>query len=253
MKEVLLLSDGSIHSDRALRVAAEVSRLAGVPLVVANVADVKAGVKVLISGRFEEATESQEPENNVYGEEVDAHGLNEQELAQLVNQRASSLLISGLGNSATLCLHKILSRITCPMLVLPEYHTFNGFKRITYMADLRYCQLPIVRYLANMAKDKGASVHIAHLPASGLPRMDETYALDVFNSGIRRYVNYENLKFSNTTERDVQKATDVIINTMKTDLLALANHQYHFREVLQGQLSPGALNALHVPVLVFPG
>ncbi|MCD8740509.1 universal stress protein [Mucilaginibacter roseus] len=253
MKEVLLLSDGSIHSDRALRVAAKISRLAEVPLVLANVADVKAGVKVLVSGRFEEATESRETEGNVYGEEIDAHGLNEQELAQLINQRASSLLISGISDSTTLCLHKILSRITCPMLVLPEYHTFNGFKRITYMADLRYCQLPIVRYLANMAKDNDASVHIAHLPASGLPRMDENYALEVFNDGIRRYVKYDNLKFSNTTERDLQKATDVIINTMKTDLLALANHQYHFREVLQGKLNGEAMNALRVPVLVFPG
>ncbi|MCC8409628.1 universal stress protein [Mucilaginibacter sp. UR6-1] len=252
MKEVLLLSDGSIHSDRAMRMAAELARLAGVPLVVANVADVKASVKVLVSGEFDE-TESRGPETTAYGEQIEACGLKEAELAQLINQRNSSLLISGLSNNTTICLHSILSRVTCPVLVLPEYYTFSSLKRITYMADLRYCQLPIVRYLANLGKGSNASVHVAHLPASGLPRMDESYALDVFNDGIRRFVNYDNLKFSNTTERNVQKATDVIINTMKTDLLALANHQYHFREVLQGKLTADALNSLHVPVLVFPG
>lgn len=252
MKEVLLLSDGSIQSERALRMAAEIARLSGATLVVANVADVKAKIKVLISGK-EEMPDFEEVEDTIYGEQIEANGFTEQELAHLVNKRGSSLLISGLANSTKLCLQSILSRIGCPLLVLPEYYTFNGFKRITYMADLRYCQLPIVRYLTNVAIGNDASVHVAHLPASGLPRMDEAYALEVFNDGISRYVNYDNLKFSNTTERDVNKATDVIINTMKTDLLALANHQYHFREVLQGKLKPNALNALNVPVLVFPG
>ncbi|MBE9585338.1 hypothetical protein IM792_12830 [Mucilaginibacter sp. JRF] len=252
MKEVLLLSDGSVQSDRAMRIGAEIARLAGIPLVVANVADVKTGVKVLASGGVE-ISKPDQLESTVYGEQIDVSGLTENQLAQLVNQRNTSLLVSGLSSSNNICLHNILSRVACPLLVLPEYYAFNGFKRITYMADLRYCQLPIVRYLANMARDNNASVHVAHLPASGLPRMDESYAIDVFNDGIRRFVNYDNLKFSNTTERDLQKATDVIINTMKTDLLALANHQYHFREVLQGKLTADRLNNLRVPVLVFPG
>ncbi|GAA4316935.1 hypothetical protein GCM10023149_14240 [Mucilaginibacter gynuensis] len=188
-------------------------------------------------------------------EYIDAHNISEQELSQLIIQHDSWMIVNALnvGNTIPqLNIHTILNKVRCPLMLIPEDCHTTDFSTVSYLADLRYCQLPVVRYLSALAKPYQAGIQIAHLPADGLPDMDQQYATEVFSDGISRYVKYDNLFFNNIKERDIHKAVDIMVHAMDTNLIALVNHQYHFRELLNGTIKHILPAHVHVPVLVFP-
>jgi hypothetical protein len=138
------------------------------------------------------------------------------------------------------------------LLLLPEHYQVKDFERIAYLADLRYCQIPVVSYLAQLAGHYNSRVQVAHIAAKGLPDMEEHYAHSFFSEAICRKVKYNQLYFNNIREKDVQKVIDVLIHGMKTDMLVSVNRQFHFDELI-GRCIDGRLpDHVAVPVLVFP-
>jgi hypothetical protein len=140
----------------------------------------------------------------------------------------------------------------CPILLIPEKAGCQGFEKIVYATDLRFCRREVVLFLAQLARPLNARILIANISAKGLPHMEDSYARSVFEKEILNPLKYENLYFSNVRERDIPKALDVLINGMNNELLVLINNKYHFNELL-GQDMPYMLpNNIHVPLLIFP-
>jgi hypothetical protein len=82
--------------------------------------------------------------------------------------------------------------------------------------------------------------------------MEHNYAFDVFKDTIARPASHDHFHFNNIRERDIPKAIDILANDMKTDLLVLVNHRYHFNELF-GDAIPYRLPAyIRIPVLLFP-
>jgi hypothetical protein len=148
--------------------------------------------------------------------------------------------------------HSILNRIACPLLLVPEGFKKPELKHIVYTADLRYCRKSILKYLAGLAEPFGADLLLAHLSAKGLPHMEQNYALTLFNDEISKQVNYGQLYFNNTRERDVSKAVDVMIHTMHADLLAVVHHRFHCEELIIAGSDTSVPVHLTIPVIVFP-
>ncbi len=149
-------------------------------------------------------------------------------------------------------INAVLSKIKCPVLLVPESSEVKDFERMIYMADLRYCQLRVVRFLTEMADPFRANVMVAHLSAKELPNMDREYSRSVFRDTVCRSVRYDKLFFDNIQERDVRKAVDILINGMSTDLMALVNHQFHFEEVVNGSIDDTLPPYINIPLLIFP-
>lgn len=140
----------------------------------------------------------------------------------------------------------------CPILFIPEKYEYKAFEKMVYATDLRFCRREVVTFLTRMAKLLNASVLIANIPAQGLPFMEDGYARSVFEKETLNHDNNEHIYFSNIRERDIQKATDVLVNGMNNDLLVLVNHKFHFNELL-GHDAPYILpENIHIPLLVFP-
>ena len=146
----------------------------------------------------------------------------------------------------------LLNRLSCPLLLIPEHTGLKGFEKIVYTADLRYCRLEIIRQLVQMGRPYGADILVAHIAAKGLPDIDEHYASEVFTNEISSNINYENLFFNHIREKNIPRAIDVMVDVMRTDLLVLVNHKFHFEEIVGHKFCGRLPEYLHVPLLVFP-
>jgi hypothetical protein len=190
---------------------------------------------------------------------LDASGFCEAELARFIIKNDIWMMVKGIAADAPnaeldahLNAQAVLNRVRCPLLLMPENFEVRNFERVTYVADLRYCRLHIVKYLAEMAKPYDANLQIANLAAKGMPEMKQNYATSFFNEVINVNINYDNLILNNISERDLEKAIDVMINALHTDLLVLVNHRFHFEEIF-GMYLPDVLpKHITIPLLIFP-
>ncbi len=159
---------------------------------------------------------------------------------------------SGDANGLHLNIQHVLNKVMCPLLLVPAKFKIKDFEQIVYMADLRYCRLPVVRYLAEFAKPYQANLYIDHLSAKGLPHIDEKYADNFFTTEFKNKVNYDRLFFNNIRERDINKAVDVMINGMHIDMIAFVNHRFHFEEILGRMIPDNLPGQFTIPLIIFP-
>jgi hypothetical protein len=149
-------------------------------------------------------------------------------------------------------IQSILNRVVCPLLLVPEKYRFKGFERMAYITDMRYCKLPVMNYLAKLAVYYKSKIQVAHVSAKGLPDMDERYAHSFFSDAICRKVYYDQLFFNNIREKNLARVIDVLVHAMKTDLLVLINHQFHFEELIGSNITSRLPGCITTPVMIFP-
>ena len=179
----------------------------------------------------------------------------EADITALINEHRVWMVVSDIHGHSTLGklnLQAILNKIQCPLMLIPENFGQKNFDRIVYTADLRYCRIEILRYLIALAKPYQASLLIAHLSASGLPHLDDNYAEMIFKESIYPLLGYPQLNYQNIRERDMNKAVDVLVNGMHTDLLVLENHRFHFEEIFGTSIPDLLPSHLMLPILIFP-
>jgi len=191
--------------------------------------------------------------------EVDITGMDTEAVAQIINKRQVWMMIKGMpltkpdnqqGNQITA--HAVLNRVLCPLLLVPVNWAIKDIERIVYIADLRYCRLQIVRYLAEIARPVNASLSIAHIAARGLPEIMEPYALQLFSEEVCSNIKYNRLFFNNIKEKNLEKAIDVLVNGMHNDILVLINHRFHFEEIFGRYITRSLPGHINTPLLIFP-
>ncbi len=191
-------------------------------------------------------------------EDVDISKMNEHEVIELVNRNNIWMMVKGMADAVpvaskkSLNIHTVLNRVLCPLLLIPAQWQIKDIERLAYMADLRYCRVQVVRFLAMLARPWHAALSIAHRSANGLPDMAEKYALTVFSEEVSQNVNYDNLFFNNIREKDLSKVVDVMINTMHNDILVMVNHRFHFEEIVGRYITDTLPPQITVPLLIFP-
>jgi hypothetical protein len=274
MKTILIINDETAAAEHAAKFALCIAQKVNANIMLANtfIHNSKAAEKILagqsdlaeidfedenidgITGRLKmmnEAYDGFHPEIS----ELDASDMDEKKLAEFINKNHIWMLVKGVSaayGGAGINVHQILNRVQCPLLLVPEIWSIKGMERLVYIADLRYCRIEIVRYLAELARPWNADLSIAHLSASGLPDMAEKYALSVFDEGISRNVNYDRLFFNNIKEKELITAVDVMINGLHNDLLVVVNHRFHFERIIGHKIIDTLPTHITVPLLVFP-
>jgi hypothetical protein len=191
--------------------------------------------------------------------EFDVAVMTESEMIELVIKNRIWMMVKGMADIRTIAdakknlnIHTVLNRVLCPLLLIPPHWELKDLERLVYIADLRYCRIQVVRYLADIAKSWNADLSIAHMSARGLPDMAENYALSVFSEEFSTKVNYDQLFFNNIKEKDLAKAVDVMINAMHNDVLVFVNHRYHFEEILGRYITDSLPLNITIPLLIFP-
>lgn len=176
-------------------------------------------------------------------------------LAELSLKTECWLIIRGCGQmppgQLPINFQSLLNRLRCPLLLVPEHWTGEPIRRITYLADLRYCRLNIMHYLAQWAASCQASLSLAHFSKEGLVPIVEDYGLDLF-AGIARQLTPCSLSFNNIRDSDIHRALDILIHGLHTDLLVLINHRFHFKKIIGDHLTDQLPEGLAIPLLLFP-
>jgi hypothetical protein len=192
-------------------------------------------------------------------EELDISEMNETEVIELINRNHIGMMVKGMADEIpvantkkVLNIHTVLNRVLCPLLLVPGQWQIKHIERLSYIADLRYCRIQVVRYLAELARPWQAALSIAHMSAKGLPDMAENYALTVFSEEVSNKVQYDQLFFNNIKEKDLAKVVDVMINGMHNDILVMVNHRFHFEEIVGRYITDKLPLNITIPLLIFP-
>ena len=275
MKTIFVINDGSSAAVHAAKTALMIAVSAQANLLVANICKVSKLVtaKVMAGYGARQITPAAEymligmlnklnDYTTGYKPTISAIALpecNAAELAKLTWNEHIWMIVKGVPASSAdddgmgaLNIQTLLNKVQCPLLMIPENWAIKPMERMTYIADLRYCRLNIVGYLAEMAQPMKTKLAIAHLSAKGLPDIEEIYSQQLFKDNIASHIKNSTLIFNNIRERDIARAIDVIINGLHNDLLILVNHRFHFKQVLGDYLTSKLPAYVTVPLLIFP-
>ena len=277
MSTIMIINDCTEASRQAAQLAFDIAKNMQYNLLLANVSQtqtynvIKSYVKAGVSAPNDERYNQPDEQTTLLDElrllshhatgfvprvtAIKASGSNEEGLAQYINNNDVKMIIKTSEHKANMAypdMQKVLNRVNCPLLLVPGHCKPAYFKRITYFTDLRYCKLNAVFFLAALARPNNASLHVAHLSLNGLPDMKNEYAFELFNDNVSKRINYDEMRFSNIANRDFEQVLDVMINGMQCDLLVLDNHQFHFEQIIGQSVSGRHLQAVPVPMLIFP-
>ena len=183
---------------------------------------------------------------------LDASALNKRGLATYTYTNNISMIVQGVsgirGKNYSFDPALLLSKICCPVLLVPEYYSGRVVNRAAYLADMRYCQTSILNYVDHLSE---RSVLLAHNCYDGLPDLNNDYANDLFNRVIVPKVRSSKLFFGYIRETNMGKIIDTLSNGVNIDLLACVNRQFHFNRLV-GENFPALPGSLVIPLLVFP-
>lgn len=103
-------------------------------------------------------------------EECDVSNKNETEIIELINRNHIWMMVKGMADvkpgtakKQGLNIHSILNRVLCPLMLIPEQWQLKAIERLSYIADLRYCRIHIVRYLAELAALACSVINCPHV------------------------------------------------------------------------------------------
>ncbi|SHN14012.1 universal stress protein [Mucilaginibacter sp. OK098] len=260
MKTILVFNDNSPEAKHALEFALNIAEHIGANILLASTCKISTRVteKTMADTIQSDKHTGQQAETLHPGtEELDVSAMDENQMACVVNNNQVWMMIKGMGGhlpatGSRLNVHTILNKVLCPLMLVPVGWPIKQVERLVYIADLRYCRIKIVQYLALFAKPYQADLLIAHLSAKGLPGIEQKYALQLFNDQVACNVKYEQLFFNNIKEDNLLTAVDVIINGMHNDLLVLVNHRFHFEEIIGRYLAATLPAHITIPLLIFP-
>jgi hypothetical protein len=189
---------------------------------------------------------------------LDATRFGEQEMITYINTQRTWMIVHGVAGGSEVRqavsrvnIQTVLNRIQCPIMLVPETAPLRRPERLVYLADLRYSQIPVINYLTKL-RAGNESVILTHVCAKGLPEIDKTYAYDLFNSGLSKYVACQNLYFTQLQEKQFSNIIDTVLHGMQGDMLVCCNHSYHFEQLLGSTASSNIRGYITVPVLAFP-
>lgn len=274
MKTILVINDHTPQAEHAAKAALRIAQHARTDLLIGSYYSyAEKMIERLVAGPVYKDTCHDHEENNLCDQlewlnealrgfkpkinAVDLSGGDEAMIAGYALRNNVDMIIVGIQADANapkngLSNALLLRKAHCPVLFVPYHWPIKAIERMFYIADLRYCRLDVVRSLVRLAAPLNAAVSIAHLCASSLPEMDVHYAESLFEKQIRDHVNYPPLSFTTVNERNVNRAIDVLIHGLRTDIIVLTNGGFHFHDVLGSSTIDDLPVDLSVPLLVFP-
>lgn len=260
MENLLFIHDNSPRSKKGFEFAASIAARLNARILLARrpVPQLAGSVKVFAGNsgglRLKPAdgfaeTESAPAEINISDMDARklAHWVNKEEIGMIIKCAAEDRI------PVQLNLDILLSHIHCPLLLIPGNWAIKHLERIVYLADLRYCRCDITRYLARLANACEARLSVAHLTKEGMVHIEETYAHRLFEEQVRCKLKYDRPGFHYTRERDVIKATDVLVKGLHHDLLVMTHNRYHFKQLIAQSLNSRLPSHIQALLLIFPG
>lgn len=257
MKTILIFQDKWAVSPQAIKIAKTLAQTKGYELLLWNKQAIKkepAGNLVLagnILSYYEEITQLKNEHEFVGIREIK---IDEQNIYQTFNNNNVQMIIScynGMMANVPSLTWPILSKINCPLMLIPCSYRNSEISHIVYLNDLRYCKKETLRFLGGLIPEKRGRVTLAHIPASGIPDLEEHYGQNLYHDTIKLHDNGQ-FYYCPIKERNVNKAAEVLTSIMNADALAMAYRRFHFYSLINDENTLNGVQRLQVPLLLFP-
>lgn len=274
MKTLLVLNDHSATATHAARFALNLAQKIRVNVIVASLIqnetnipqeELKLSSTGTITLQRSELMKSLFAQKKQYTnfrpviQEVELLSFTGDELFQLTINRDIYMVIRGMDEflpsallNINLAINMLLSKIKCPLLVVPSSWDFSAFRDLVYLTDLRFCGLRTVNFITSFAREWNANVVIAHATASGLPEVDIEEANAIFRDEVRNHVNYSKISMNMLNKGEIPDAINLVVHHFHADLLVFVNQHFHFNTFTKQYFKDKCALYKPVPLLIFP-
>lgn len=142
----------------------------------------------------------------------------------------------------------VISNSSIPVITVPEYARFKGFKNIIYATDMWDVNIE-AKALIPLAQLFNSTIHVVHIIE---PNSKSKLEIKKIADDLISELNYPRIKFKVVINEDVINGMDEYIADIKGDLLAMFTRELTFFEKLFGKSITRKM-AFHtwIPMLTF--
>lgn len=147
---------------------------------------------------------------------------------------------------------KIIGKLTCPVIAVPEKAKFNSIKKITFATDYNNADISELKTLVNIAKPFKAQINLLHIAVGEYSLSEEHALLEKYVKKTTSKIDYNNLSFQLLIGENVQKSLQEYISKKSTSILAISTKKRNIIEKLFGRsLTKKISYHSNIPIIAF--
>jgi nucleotide-binding universal stress UspA family protein len=146
----------------------------------------------------------------------------------------------------------VISKVTCPVIAVPERSSPGKLKTITYASDYHASDIKVIKKVTELARLFKANVEILHVSDVENSDQLEKEIMMTFMKRVRLQINYPNLCFIRIIGNDQAGTIRRYIDESETDLLVMSAHHRNLADRLFGRsITKKVVNHIQVPLMAF--
>jgi nucleotide-binding universal stress UspA family protein len=174
-------------------------------------------------------------------------------LDELLADREIILLVMGSHKKgiATLMtanhMRELIDKALLPVLIIPEYKTFEPFHKIAFATDLHEGDIEFIHSLASLARSFDAEILIAHTTNT-----DDNQLVDTFLNKVTNNVDYPKIYFRPLEDMTVNDGLSLLIEHGQIDMLVMVHrHKSLLERVFTRSNSQHTAADIEIPLLIY--
>lgn len=190
-----------------------------------------------------------------------AEGLAEEEIIKVMEEMKPDLTIMGShGVSAGVLNRALFGSVTAqvarntqhPLLIIPDQARYKGFKRLVYATDYHDNDIEAIRFLARLARKFDSEILILHVADGERTMKDERESFRAFRDDVKKAVRKKKLEFHLVKNKRVSRAIESFVQKEGADLVAVSRQKRSiFLKVFFPSLTRKMIYHTQIPLLVF--
>jgi nucleotide-binding universal stress UspA family protein len=147
---------------------------------------------------------------------------------------------------------KVIERINCPVIAVPEKAQFEGIKQIGYATQYHSSDMPALKRLAEMSKVFKSTIHLVHIADGAYMISTEEEYMERFKEKVKKVTKLKSIVSTVIDGDDIGKELERYFKKEGIDLLAISTKQRNFIERLFGSsITKKLVFHSKIPLMVF--
>lgn len=149
-------------------------------------------------------------------------------------------------------LKKLMDKMPCPILFIPDEVQLNGIAKIVYATDYKTEDIDNLRYMVKLTKSFEPEISVVHMSEGDFTDEEEENFLAIYKKDIRTHIRYKKISYHILFGKDINQRLDLLIHEEHPSMVAMITEQ---RFLYNRLFHPSATRkmAFHtvIPLLVF--
>ncbi len=147
---------------------------------------------------------------------------------------------------------KVIQKVSCPIIAVPEAAVFRGLKKITYATNYQTGDMRALKKVAGIAALFKASITLLHVTDKDYSNGEAQLLLESFAAKVRRKIQFGEVSFRLMYGSDIESKLDEYTRDNQTDLLVMSTvHPNLFDRLFSNNLVKTMSYHIQVPLMVF--